>query len=105
MIIHDDKNARVHELLTLNAGTVFKGTVATHTTTPGLAPTGALIGPVEDQAVRYTIHGVDPVVATKLGHLMAVGDTLYLSNTNNVVNFRAVREAAVTAYIPITYLY
>jgi hypothetical protein len=105
MIIHDDKNARVYELLTLNAGTVFTGTVATHTTTPGLAPTGAVIGPIEDQAVRITIHGVDPVVATKIGHLLAVGDMLILSNTNNVVNFRAVRESATTAYIPITYLY
>jgi hypothetical protein len=101
----DDRPGRAHELLTLNAGTVFVPTVATYTIDTNITPSAALIGPIETQAVRYTFHGVDPVVATKLGHLIAAGDSITISGKDNVKNLRFVREAAVTAYIPITYLY
>lgn len=105
MSIINDGVARKHELITLNTANVYTLNSAVYTITPGLLPTGAVIGPVETQDVRYTIHGVDPVVATKVGHLLASGSEVVLSGTDNVVNFRVVREAAVTAYIPITYLY
>ena len=105
MIITEDRAARKHELLTLDAGTVFTPTVATYTIDTTIVPSAALVGPVETQAVRFTMHGVDPVVATKLGHLIAVGDSVSVSGTQNVKNLRFVREAAVTAYVPITYLY
>jgi hypothetical protein len=105
MIITEDRAARKYELLTLNAGTVFVPTVVTYTIDTTMVPSAALIGPIEDQAVRFTFHGVDPVVATKLGHLLAVADSTTIQGSQNVKNLRFVREAAVTAYVPITYLY
>lgn len=105
MIITEDKAARKYELLTLDAGTVFVPTVATYTIDTTMVPSAALVGPIETQAVRFTIHGVDPVVATKIGHLLAIGNLITIQGTQNVKNLRFVREAAVTAYVPITYLY
>jgi hypothetical protein len=103
--ITDDKVGKKYQLLTLNAGTVFTTTPAVYTITPGILPRSAKIGPVEVQAVRITYHGEDPVVATKVGHLLSIGDSIDLTTTADIVNFRAVREAAVTAYVPITYSY
>jgi hypothetical protein len=103
--MRDNKPARAHELLTLNADTVFVPTVATYTIDTNIVPFGALVGPIEEQAVRFTMHGVDPVVATKLGHLLSTGDSIVVEGVGNVKNLRFIREAAVTAYIPITYLY
>jgi hypothetical protein len=101
----DDRLARKYELLTLDAGTVFVPTVATYTIDTSLVPSAALVGPIETQAVRFTFHGLDPVVATKIGHLLATGDSIVVEGVQNVKNLRFVREAAVTAYVPITYLY
>jgi hypothetical protein len=101
----DDRPARKYELLTLDAGTVFTPTVATYTIDTNIIPSAAVIGPIETQAVRYTMHGVDPVVATKIGHLLSVGDIVTVQGVHNIKNLRFIREAAVTAYIPITYLY
>lgn len=103
--MYDEKVARKHELLTLNAGTVFTPTVTTYTIDSTIVPRAALVGPVETQAVRLTFHGVDPVVLTKLGHLLEVGDCIMIDGPSNVANIRIIREAAVTAYVPITYIY
>lgn len=101
----DSEIAEKYELLTLNADTVFTPTVATYTIDSFRVPYIALVGPVENQAVRCTMHGVDPVVATKLGHLLPVGGAIVVKSSQNIKNLRIIREAAVTAYVPITYFY
>ena len=103
--VTEDRVARKYQLLTLSADTVFTTTPAVYTITPGILPRAAKIGPIEEQAVRITYHGEDPVVATKVGHLLGEGDSIDLTATADIVNFRVVREAAVTAYVPITYSY
>ena len=105
MIVTEDRIAYRYEVITLNAGTVFTTTPAVYTITPDRLPRAAIVGPIEDQAVRFTFHGADPVVATKIGHLLEDGDSVTISPAENIANLRFVREAAVTAYVPITYMY
>lgn len=105
MIITPDKVARKYELLSFAADTVVTLTSATYTIDTTIKPTSILVGPVEGQAIRFTIHGVDPVVATKVGHLLAVADSVTIEGPKNVENFRAIREAAVAASVPVTYFY
>jgi hypothetical protein len=100
-----DLVARRGETLALITDGVYQTTSAVYTILPDTVPKGILIGPIEAQAIRLTIHGTNPVVATKIGHPMAVGDVMWILGSDNVKNLRVVREAAVTAYIPITYLY
>lgn len=66
-------------------------------------PTAAMIT-VEDQPFRYTYEGTDPV-ATSLGHLASVGDTIVLDSYQKVKNFKATRDGATDAVVEVTYLY
>lgn len=105
MIIRDDLSAKKHELLTLSTGNVYSLNSAVYTLDDGTLPSHAIIGPIEGNDIRYTIHGVDPVVATKVGHSLDVADFLQLESSNDIKNFRVVRGDATTAYIPVTYRY
>ncbi len=108
MIINEDTAARRFELLTLTDGFVYGLTPAVYTigAEPGaIVPRGVIVGPIETTAVRVTYHGVDPVVATKIGHLYAADSLFAVNGFDNIKNLRFVRETAATSYVPITYLY
>jgi hypothetical protein len=52
--------------------------------------------------VRFDDNGVPPTAA--IGHLMINGDTLTLSELDNIRNFRAIRSGGSDGFLEVTYL-
>lgn len=60
-------------------------------------PATAVLITVEDQDIRITTDGVtSPVAATSIGHVIAAGQSLYLTSPEDIANFQAVNKTAGT---------
>jgi hypothetical protein len=57
---------------------------------------------VEDADIRYWANGTDPVAGTS-GHLLAAGDSLVLTKSHSIRNFRAIRDGATDAVLQVSY--
>lgn len=56
---------------------------------------------VETAAARYTLDGTAPTTA--LGHLLAIGQIVFIDGINNIRRFRAIRTTGSSADLRVTY--
>jgi hypothetical protein len=54
--------------------------------------------------VRYTMDGTTPVGATT-GHLLAAGDSIFVSGKIAIMRFKAIRDASTSALMAVTYFF
>lgn len=61
----------------------------------------AVLGPLETAQIRFTVDGTAPT--TTVGHVLEIGQVLYLDEQKELVNFRAIRTGASSGSLPVTY--
>lgn len=68
--------------------------------TPQLGPAEYALITVETADIRWRVSGS---AATATGHLAPQGSTIELRGRNNIKQFRAIRNAGVSAVLTVTY--
>ena len=56
---------------------------------------------LESAQIRFTKDGTAPT--TSVGHLLQVGQTVYLENADEIRNFRAIRTGSSSGVLKVTY--
>ena len=99
-IIADVLTPFAFESITVN-NTAKRLSAGTYTDNNGNFAQKALIT-VEDAQIRFRYDGESPTSA--VGHLCGSNDTIYLTNTNEIRDFRATRVSSTNATLRVSYV-
>ena len=87
----------------ITVATVAIGFTASKLVPDSATPPGQAFVTVETASCRFRMDGSDPTSTE--GHLLQVGDSINVTGTQNLYNFRAIRDTATSATLRVSYLH
>lgn len=90
-----------YESITVAASAI--GFTASELAPDSVTPPRQAFVTVETASCRFRMDGTDPTSSE--GHLLQVGDSFNVTGTQNLYNFKAIRDTSTSAVLRVTYLH